>query len=89
MAYNFALNRIKREKTKSFRKLKNDAIDYKTNKPVTEEKKQWHRGKISGLKLATSCFYAGQKAGYSKGRKAGFKSGRMYGSMMRRSYRTY
>ena len=92
MAFNYALNKIKKLRRTSYNKLKDDAVDYKTKKPFTPEEKSWQKGRLSGLRVATSSFYAGQKAGFTKGRKAGFKSGRNYGTMSalsRRSYHRY
>lgn len=85
---NYALNKIRKQKSSSFKKIKNGATDF-DGKPVTKEKKAWHSGRLSGLKTATSAFYAGKKQGYSQGRKQGFKSGCNYGRMTRGFRRVY
>jgi len=87
MAYirSYALNKIRKQKNSSFRKIKAGALG-NDGKPVPKEKQAWHAGRIAGLKTATGAFYSGKKQGYSQGRKAGFKSGRIYGAITRRSY---
>ena len=88
MAYNFALNRIRKQTKSSYKKIKAGAVDY-AGKPIPKSKQAWHSGRLAGLKVAKSSYYAGQKAGYSKGRKQGFKSGRNYGRMTRGFVRAY
>ena len=90
MAYtrNYALNKIRKQKNSSFRKIKQGALDI-NGKPIPKDKQVWHMGRLAGLKTATSSFYAGKKQGFSQGKKVGFKSGRRYGFMTRKAYSRY
>ena len=82
MAFNFVLNKIRKQTTTSYRKARKGAKDYE-GKLIPPEKQIWHMGRISGLKTAKQAYYSGQKVGFSQGRKKGFRSGKYYGSVSR------
>ena len=82
MAYNFALNRIRKQTNSSYRKIRHGAVDI-NGKPISKEIQTWHSGRLNGLKTAKSAYYSGKKAGFFEGKKKGFKSGKYYGSMSR------
>ena len=81
-AYNFALNKIRKQTNASYRKARQGAKDY-NGKPIPAETQIWHLGRVAGLKTAKQAFFSGKKAGFTQGRKQGFRSGKYYGSMSR------
>lgn len=83
--FNYALNKIQKQTSNSYRKIKVGAKDY-DGKPISKEKQIWHSGRLNGLKTAKSAFFAGRKQGFTQGRKRGFKSGINYGRMSARRF---
>lgn len=84
MTYNFALNRIKRQTSASFRKVRKGAVD-RDGKPIPQKVQSWHSGKIAGLKVARSSYFAGVKQGQRKGYRSGLRASR-FASRRRYSY---